>query len=126
MNGDTKNEQAGGRRTSQHVTFRFARCGCEFHYEPELIAANREYYGTKTTAGEGARIKEILGTELGALSFAGDTFTQDFVLHCGDPVERDHKADVSLEFKHEYHDPGTRATCAARLKGFTLLPRADP
>lgn len=214
---------------------RFAEAGWEFHYEPEVIAANREYYGTKTTAGMKARINEIMGTcrehrtslwpharfsyqrntlsmwikgkhpraqrlvlgtvgrALSALAFrnviygirhrtviggiaphsdacfrkvrlcvpvyrpirciglaflcpydqaehspqmakisvngqkimdfdfSGDTFRQDIVLDCGEIVNRDHEADIRIDFRHEYRVAGMRESHAAYLRGFSLL-----
>ena len=213
---------------------RFAARGWEFHYEPEIIAANREYYGTKTTAGMKARIDEILRTcaehrtsiwpharfsyQRSALSmwvkgkhpwmqrlvmgtvgraltglafrnviyalrhrrviggvvphsdaclkkvrlrvpvyrpvrgiilslhcpydragqnpqaaeisvngqrlvdfdFRGDTFPQDILLACGEAVNRDHQADVRIDFRHAYRIPGLREAHAAYLKGFSF------
>jgi glycosyltransferase involved in cell wall biosynthesis len=39
---------------------RFARRGDRFHYEQELIAANREYSGTKTLRGRRKRLRELV------------------------------------------------------------------
>ncbi len=38
---------------------RFAAAGCKFRYEPELLAADRQYEGTKTRSGGWARLLEI-------------------------------------------------------------------
>ena len=39
---------------------RFADEGCKFHYEPHLLAADRQYEATKTRSGGGRRLKEIM------------------------------------------------------------------
>ncbi len=38
---------------------RFANCGYPIHYEEQVLAANRDYSGTKTTSGRWARMLEI-------------------------------------------------------------------
>ena len=37
----------------------FAAAGCKFRYEPELLAADRQYEGTKTKSGGWQRLREI-------------------------------------------------------------------